>query len=351
MPKRDEDFVPAAVKKQEDAAKAAQAAEIEKKKPVKKKKAPAKKEAPAATETPGFDAAAAVPDDPNAAPIEAPAPEAQPAAADGEDYKQKFLTLQGMYNKDTHELKTALDAVQGQVAGQQSVIDNLNNVLEALPKQAAQAAPEVAPAPSNPLRIEDFGGYGEEMRDLLAVLNNAVQRIIILEQKVAKGPSNPPAANDNLTKRLDRIEETQVMTVKDRFYKDLNDAVPGWGKQNHDPKFHLWLDEIDPMSNVKRSALLKFAFDRFNSQQVISIFKGFLPPAAPNASTEDTLEAQVVPETTGNEGDNPGGMAEKTYATLEEYKAAQKAFIDGKITEAEQDKIANSYQAGLYAKK
>ena len=143
-----------------------------------------------------------------------------------------------------------------------------------------------------------------------------------------------------------------MISAKDRFYEALAHAVPDWGTQNNDPGFLQWLKEIDPMSQVQRETLLKYAFERWNHTQVIALFNGYkqsqgqsiTPEATP---TKEGLESQVVPETTGS-GDGETTPKQK-YSTKEEFLAAQTHFTRGRITEADFDKIANSYQAGIAA--
>jgi len=334
MPKTEEDFIPAAVKKQEEKAKAAQKKAQDAKKPVKPEPAPAPEPAP----EPAPVAEPAVPAE--AAPAaEVPKPDS--------GFEHKYSVLQGMYNTDTQELKGQIQAMMATAENQQKIIDNLNNVLTALPKQTAPA--EVAPAVDMPeLNKDDFSGYGGEMVGVINSIKILSKRIAALE---SRNPSDAPVSDPGLTDRVNRIEQTQVMTVKEAFYDALNKAIPTWGVQNNDPKFLAWLNETDPMSSVQRKVLIEHAFKQWNHKQVIAIFKAFamenIDPSAP--AEQPGLESQIVPDTTGDATGGPGGKPPVQFKTVEDFTKAQDDFVKGRITEADFDKIANSYQQGLAA--
>jgi len=339
MPKKDSDYVPSSVKKQSDAADAAVKSAKAAKKP--KKADPVKAESvvePAIEDsgvTPTVEPAKADPVD-----TQSPAPVKDSA------FEQKYNVLQGMYNKDTHELKTQLENVSAAMAKQEAIIANLSNVIETTASQPAATATPVQP--EIVLDPQQFDGYGSEMVEAIGLVNQLLQRVSTLENTKPKSS----APNSDFTQRLDNIEATQQMTVKDTFYDELGKAIPDWGTQNHDPKFALWLEDTDPLSQVPRKVLLQHAFKVWNYKQVIALFLAYPGnTAAPVASAvvgEATgLAAQVVPETTGNAGENPGGQPKQTYSTKEDFLKAKDDFVKGRIVEADFDKISNSYQTGI----
>jgi hypothetical protein len=348
MSKTDADFVPAAVKKQAEAAEVAQKNAKEAKKANKANAdKPAEPVVPAApVSDPGVK-----PVDPTAAPAIAVDPKVVPAVIEdpnkGPDgFEQKYNVLKGMYNKDTHELKLKLESMQTAMDKTDSIIANLNNVIEKIPAAQAPAAPVVQATQLIDPKL--FDGYGPEMVDAMGTLNGLVARIEALENAT---PQQAAAPDSEFVQRLDNIEATQQVSVKDTFYAELGAWNADWGVINHDPKFALWLEEIDVISQVQRKILLQYAFKQWNHKQVIALFSAFHGPApvttlAPEAPAPG-LAAQVVPENTGNAGDNPAGQPKVEYATKDDFLKAKDDFVKGRIMEADFDKISNSYQTGL----
>jgi hypothetical protein len=331
MPKKDSDYIPSAAKKQG------------------KKAEEALKAAKAAKEKPAVDPTAAPDTDPGAA-KEVPVsvdPEPAPAKPADETFEHKYNTLQGMYNRDTHELRAQLEGLQAATEKQDKIIANLSNVLETMPQQAAQqAAPAIVTTKA--VDSHQFSGYGTEMVDFIERFNELISRVDALESAKSQATAQP---DGELAARLSNVEATQQMTVQDTFYEELATAIPDWGVQNRDPKFALWLEDVDPMSQVPRKTLLKYAFERWNYKQVIALFKAFrggdTPAAIQNEDQSDGLAGQVVPDTTGNANDDPGGQPAKVYSTKEDFIKAQDDFTKGRITEEDFDKISDSYQTGL----
>lgn len=334
MPKTEEDYIPEAVKKQGqkaiEAQKLASGKEPEPTQPIQDPVTPE----PAKTEP-----APVVPGKPK---VDDPA-----TPAEG-DLEHKYKVLQGMYNKETMELRNALTDTKNTLESQNKVIENMQKMMDtmaAAPTAPATSSP--APAPIEVLKVDDFSAYGTEMEDLIKTINDLVHRVATLEKK---GPAT--TTDPNLVDRLNRVENLQVRTVKDKFYDALDNWDASWGVKNHDPEFKKWLQDVDPVSQVQRAVMLNHAFKNWNVAQVIAIFDQYFgaPTSAPNPeSTTPSLKDQVTPDTTGNADGKEGGQPPKTYSTLEDLKKAQTDFISKRISEADYDKIAASFQAGVAA--
>jgi hypothetical protein len=335
MPKTEEDFIPKAVKDQEAKA-------IEAQKAAKAGQEPG----------PTNPAEPVKPEPTNPTPANEPAPvvnePVKPADGKGEDFEHKFNVLQGMYNKDINEMRTALDQSKDMMSNQQKIIDSLNAAITANPAPA----PASEPAPANViehLKADDFTAYGAEMEDLIKLVNELAHRIAVLEKRPAS--SNSP--DTGVIERVKRIEANQTRSLKDRFYDDMDRMMPDWGTKNKDPKFGAWLEGIDDVSQIQRKIMLKHAFTNWNSAQVVAIFNSYFggPINAPGANTDpaNPLAGQVVPNTTGNADGGDGGQPPKKYATKDELLKAQDDFVHQRITEPDFDKIAASFQAGIKA--
>jgi len=344
MPKTENDFVPDAVKKQGEAADAAQAAAVAKKAPTKKKVVKKKKPTPApeveSQETPIIDT------------VEDTV-EATPPADD--TWEHKYNTLQGMINRSNHEHSIAIGDLSGKLDQALKLNDTLNNMLQTMnqpginqTQQPDIAQPLATDEPSiKVLEANDFQGYGPEMVEMVDIINRLAHAVATLQKQKPVSSST----GEDVKARLERIEETQSRSIQDQFYDAIDAALGDWGTQNKDAGFNAWLEEIEPMANVTRRVLLEHAFKTWNSGQVIAIFQSYRDLIDPNSEDTyvDPLEGQVMPETTGNAGDGPGGKPPVKFATLEQFTQAQKDFIAKKVTEEDFNKIANSYQNGIAA--
>lgn len=342
MPKTEEDFLPDAVKKQGQQADEAQAAAKKKKAPTKKKKAAPNDQPPASDPA----SEPAIPD--NSQP--ASEPNATPDAQQSDAFEQKYKVLQGKYDREILEQGNQIKELSTVVQNQAAIIEKLNGVLEnGLPAADPGRAADPQPAQSTPSTDASiFSGYGSEMVDFVNTVNALISRMDALEASFTQG-FNP---SGDISARLENIEQLQARSAKDSFYDALDTHVPSWGQTNVDSGFKAWLQEVDPMSGIQRSAMLKRALDTFNADQAIAIFKAFQPAQpAPNAEPASELDGMVVPDQTGNADPSQHLAPPVKYSTKEEFLDAQQKFVKKQITENDFNKIANSYQMGLAAAK
>jgi hypothetical protein len=156
-----------------------------------------------------------------------------------------------------------------------------------------------------PLNEEDFDGYGEEMAEMVDAVNQAV------------------FDNRQLKEELDGVQGDIAQVSKNTLFDYLDKAIFDWETINKDPAFLNWLGQVDPLTGIRRQALLDDAYAALDSQRVASFFLTW--KGGGNAHSESSSH-------------------QKPKITFAQYNKAVKDAQTGRITEQEFEKIANDYQ-------
>jgi hypothetical protein len=102
---------------------------------------------------------------------------------------------------------------------------------------------------------------------------------------------------------VETVREVQVADARTTYYAELAKEVADWQTINNDPKFEAWLDGIEPLTGLKRAAILGDAFQAMDHRRTVAIFKSFQQetgasapavPTPPEPPKED-LMAEVSP--------------------------------------------------------
>lgn len=224
------------------------------------------------------------PDDPPAPPEEPPAePPAQdppppppPATSDETDWKQKYLSLQGVHRSDINRLNGEIDLLKAKVAE--------------LTTRPAEPPKPPEPAPAKKLVTEqDVEAFGP---DLVDMIRRAAREIADEEMGPIKAKLEATEAELAATKgTVETVATTQSRSTKDKFMGELAQLVPDWSTVNADTGFLQWLNEVDAFAGVPRQELLDDAAAKFDAQRVARIFNAYkdttAPPAPPPAPKDD----------------------------------------------------------------
>jgi len=283
--------------------------------------------------------------------------------ATGGDWEQKYRVLQGKYNREISEMRSAQIDMQGQLNNSQKVIERLEKILDEqtrAPRAAAPASDLVAKATSK-IDLDEMDGYGDEVIRLAQGFNSQADLIAQLYAKLEGSgqPAQSAGHDDEFLQRFETVEKLTVKSATDKYFDELTSALPEWQTINHDPKFLAWCDQPDPMTGYPRKQILLQSAHSLNSQRVLAVFNRYLQESgvtpAQNISNKaparDKKAHLLVPDATGAIGDETGNAAlDKTkYATRDEFNRAKKLFTTQKITEAEFDKVSNRFQAAIGA--
>jgi len=230
-------------------------------------------------------------DPPAADPPEPPAPEATPVAvepsAEELTFKQRYLSLQGMYNAEVPRLNA-------QVRELTQKVNELTAAAAPAPKVEAPAAPA-----QSLITDADVEAYGADLIELMK--RSAQETARAHDARLAQ----LEAENAHLKAQVGGVAEQQSMSQRQSYLAQLAGSVPDYVEVNADQGFLDWLLETDPLSGVVRQAYLDDAFARFDVTRTAALFDAYkagsrpaTTPAsrAPQARSRE-LQSQIAPGT------------------------------------------------------
>lgn len=192
-----------------------------------------------------------------------------------EDYRKleaRYKTLQGMHQADNARWK----AQQGEAEKERQ---QLLEEIKALKAQVEQK--------SNPLvSDEDEQVFGKDMVDFV---KRAAQEEA---RKVAPESSSMKEEIDRMRREIQEQKEVQTRGEVERFFAQMDSLVPDWRVQNEDQGFLAWLNEPDPVYNVRRQDLLSRAASGMDAGATAAIFNLY---RSKNAQQSSPLARQVAP--------------------------------------------------------
>lgn len=194
-------------------------------------------------------------------PPPAPAPAVAAPEDNGQTWEQRYNSLRGRLdatNKTNGQLVSRLEEMERMIA---------------LMSSSGQTPTGEAPAPTPPARLvtpeeeADFGAdltsfVGKRSRDELAPELSALQ-----------------ARLNALEGRVEGTSKVVQQDLQQQMFGRLTADVPNWRDINRWQEFHDWLAVPDPFSGQVRHKMLKDAYDRHETNRVLSFFKGFLAEA------------------------------------------------------------------------
>jgi len=193
-----------------------------------------------------------------------------------ETWQSRYNVLQGKY---TNEVPRYAEQLRELRQYAQSLEDRLQ---EAPPEPKAPAALEEKYRQAAELFGEDLVQFTRDMAQA-----EADRRIGELKQSQKQ------------------VEQRLTQSENDRFFAQIDAAVPNWRTVDTDPSWLGWLQEYDPMLGAPRQAAIDQAVQTRDVNRVAHLFNTFLGaqrPTAVNTTPQPTraqLE-QVTPRVSGN---------------------------------------------------
>lgn len=206
-----------------------------------------------------------------------PAPTAAEANISAEEWRHRFLSMQGRFNAATRD-KGAMEEQMRQL-GQELV--RTQNLLAA----AQQAAPDHGQRGQdhgNLITAEDRENYGDELIDLA--------------RRAARDTVAPEL--DELRNENQRLQQRVARTAKQELFATLDGSISNWRDINKSQQFKLWLRLPNIYTGQLRGNMLKAAVDGAEAPKVIALFRDFLAEA--NATGQQVsaapIEQQLAPQ-------------------------------------------------------
>jgi hypothetical protein len=264
--------------------------------------------------------------------VAAPAQPAQPQAAaeldaakkEAESWRQRYLVLQGKYDKE-------VPALSRQVGDLTEQIKELKLQLEQHPIKA-------------PVSEEDRERFGADMIDVVTRIS----------AHVAETTVKPIKDQVNTVKQTTETvaQETQ-RTAEQRFWADFDKLLADKGLTfdpiNNDPGFVKWLGEVDGLSGVTRQTMLDQAISKHDAPRAALFFTTYVDglPKGDAAS----LTQQIQPDTSAPGSDplnSPKGKIWTRADIAKFHDDVRRGHYKGKEAEARgiEEDIAAAYKEG-----
>jgi hypothetical protein len=264
----------------------------------------------------------------------APAGKEQSVGTDDEEetYEQRWRSLQGMYNAEVPRLHAEKRELSNRVQQLEQLIGSLSQ------KPAQPQAP--AQKHITDQDIEDYGDSIDVMRKVFREeMASKDAELTELKQLVRQ-------MQGTVVPQVHQLSQNYAVSNEQRFWADLQTAVPDWQDINASKEFQSWLLEVDPLTGLARQTYLDDAQRQLDARRVTNFFSAWKGTSGvPNARTEretqaaSELERQVAPGKGRAGGTKVQGEA-RTYSTddiKKFFSDVQKGKYRGK--EAERDRI------------
>lgn len=233
-------------------------------------------------------------------------------------WKQKYKTLQGMYDKEVPQLHAQV----------KKLTRELEELTKSIP-QKAESAPKQEP---KLVTDEDVRNFGE---DLIEVQRKVAREVAAeFESRLEALQSENRELRDLVGNADNRISETT-------FEARLHRLVPDFQQLDSDPNWIAWLDEVDPVLRAPRRTIALQAYQSGDAEGVayyVDMFKSSMAneePAQDKPAAQE-LERQIQPVRTAANA-TPASQKGKTYTNGDIQRMFKKAAMlnsAGKLEEA-----------------
>lgn len=249
-----------------------------------------------------------------------------------ETFEKRYRSLQGMYNAEVPRIHAEKRELRNRVQQLEQLIASMN------------AAPATPQEPAQKLvteqELEDYGDSIEVMRKVFREeMSSKDAEIDDLKRLVRQ-------MQGTVVPQVHQLSQDYAVSSEQRFWADLQMAVPDWQEINGDQEFQSWLLEVDPLTGISRQTYLDDAQRTKDAQRVAKFFttwKGMTGGQGARTQREtqpaSELERQVAPGRGRSGGSKPQGEA-KTYTSddiKKFFSDVQKGKYKGR--EAERNRI------------
>ena len=244
-----------------------------------------------------------------------------PQKSDEDDaavWKQKYKTLQGMYDKEVPRLHAEVKDLSARLSEYQA---QLETKAEAKQEEVKSLVTD-----------EDVKNFGEDLIE--------VQRKVAKEV-AAEYDAKLQAYEAKIAALEENLGSTQSSVAESSFDARLHRLVPDFDAVNTDPKWIAWLDEVDPVLRGPRRTVAEQAFSSGDAEGVayyVNMFKSSIAPE-PTPEVEKPskeLERQIQPSRKASSA-TPTSQKGKTYSSAQISQMFKKAVTlssAGRIDEA-----------------
>ena len=249
-----------------------------------------------------------------------------------ETFEKKFRTLQGKYTAEVPRLHSEKRELTNRV-------QQLENLIASLSQKPAQ---EQTPA-QKLVTDQDLADYGDSIDVMRRVFREEMSskdtELDELRQLVRQ-------MQGTVVPQVHQLSQNYAVSNEQRFWADLQAAVPDWQDINTNKEFQEWLLEVDQLTGVARQTYLDDAQRQLDARRVANFFSAWKGMSGVSearthreAQATSELERQVAPGKGRSGGTKTQGEA-RTYSSddIRKFFAdVQRGKYRGK--EAERDRI------------
>ena len=205
-----------------------------------------------------------------------------------EDWKNRFTSYKASTDNTIHGLREEIKAMNEK-------IETMNAEREALEAQAT-----IEPLNAKDVLSEsERDDYSEEFVDMVGKVSVANAKHLLDNQ--SKVIASLQKQVEELSGTVKQSNEAIAKTETERFYDDLDEAVPAWESLQKDARFNVYMSEPDPLSGFERGQLLQKSLEDNDVKRAILLYTSFakehgLPLANPTSSVNPL---EVVPDDAG----------------------------------------------------
>jgi len=203
---------------------------------------------------------------------------------DGKVWKQKYKTLQGMYDAEVPRLHQQVKTLTGE-------LESLKETVETANKQVEQAKEEAEyERLRNLVTDKDREEFGDDLIE--------VQRKVAREETAELYKQLEAVREENEQLRAS-MEQTGHRVSQTSFEQKLNTLVPDFAQVNTDPSWIKWLDEQDQFLRTPRRVVAEKAYAEGDADAVahfVTLFKQSQQGAEPaEKAVAEEIATQIQP--------------------------------------------------------
>lgn len=220
----------------------------------------------------------------------------QPAETSNEvdQLRQRYKTLQGMYNAEIPRWRAKVEELNGTIAAQAARISQL---------EQAASKPTNDPVDATYVTEDDKREFG----DAIEVMRRAAREEAARYEKEIKDLKDALNEIRGVVPQVQSLQNRSEAEKVSEFWRDLAQAVPDFREVNEDPAFKEWLMEYDPVLRQNRDQVLKHAQQQLDASWVADFFTQWKRLNAP--TTTPTVQPQPKPDSS-----NPSKILEAHVA-------------------------------------
>lgn len=216
-----------------------------------------------------------------AAPAEPPAEPQKDAAY----WEHRFKTLEGISRAEKARTEEQLRA-------QAEQLRQFQTRLESMTRQPPQPAQPETPLVSD----KDEDKFGADLIDVARRVSREELRAVTKRLESIESLIKHVAPK---AERVTQVEAEVAQSREDRFWSEIEAAVPDWKAVNVDERWIAWLKEYDAVAGRTRQESLVEAQGKLDHRRVVAMFnlfkKGITPPAPQQRKAQTELARQVAP--------------------------------------------------------